>query len=459
MRYTHLLRRFAPMALDVRGVFALTGAFAAGFLAHGIIGTADAKPAVESPYAAMGQLGRVLALVENEYVDPVDRTRVVNGAITGMVAELDPHSAYMPPQEYKELQEENEGKFAGIGVEVELKEDAVVILSPIEGSPAAQAGLKSGDRIVAVDGQTIKEIGYDKLVRRMRGTPGTHVRIMVVREGRAEPMSIDLVRAEVQVVNVRGALMPNGVAYMHIKQFQETTHTEMMRVIGKLRSDPKTPIAGVLLDLRGNPGGVVDQAAAVADEFLTSGPIYTMRHRGQVVEQATAHSGGAFANLPVVVLMNEWSASASELVAGALQDADHATIVGVTSFGKGVVQSIIDLPGGAGLKLTTSRYYTPNGHGVQGEGIHPDVTVEPSRKVDGGAFVFHESDYANSLPSEGSTAHDGGVVVTYEVADGGPPEWAAGREIPSDPRTTNDPVMRVGYEILVHKINRRSAAH
>jgi carboxyl-terminal processing protease len=282
---------------------------------------------------------------------------------------------------------------------------------------------------------------------------------MVVREGRAEPMSIDLVRAEVQVVNVRGALMPNGVAYMHIKQFQETTHTEMMRVIGKLRSDPKTPIAGVLLDLRGNPGGVVDQAAAVADEFLTSGPIYTMRHRGQVVEQATAHSGGAFANLPVVVLMNEWSASASELVAGALQDADHATIVGVTSFGKGVVQSIIDLPGGAGLKLTTSRYYTPNGHGVQGEGIHPDVTVEPSRKVDGGAFVFHESDYANSLPSEGSTAHDGGVVVTYEVADGGPPEWAAGREIPSDPRTTNDPVMRVGYEILVHKINRRSAAH
>jgi carboxyl-terminal processing protease len=439
------------MSHKVRALFVLSGAFAAGFVVHALIGTAEAKPAAESPYTAMGQLGRVLALVENEYVDPVDRTRLVNGALAGMVDNLDPHSVFYPPQEYKESQEETDGKFAGIGVEVELKDDAVLVLAPIEGSPAERGGLRSGDRIIAVDGHSIKEIGFDKLVRRMRGTVGTHVNLTIVRPGHADPTTVDLIRAEVHLTSVRGALMPNGVAYLQIKQFQETTHNEMLHVIGKLRTDSKVPIVGVLLDMRWNPGGLVEQAAAVADEFMTSGPIYTMRHRGQIVEEATAHSGGAFAELPVVVLMNEFSASASELVAGALQDSDHATVVGVTSFGKGVVQNVIDLPGGAGLKLTTSRYYTPNGHGVQGNGIHPDVSVEPRQKVDGGAVVFHESDYTNSLPSEGSTAHDGGVVVTYDVPDGGIPE-AIGRDIPADPRTANDPVMRVGYEILLRRL-------
>ena len=428
----------------------LSATFAAGFVARGMVGTAEAKPQSDSPYAAMTQLGRVLALVENEYVDPVDRGKLVDGAIEGMVGSLDPHSSYLPPREYKQLQEDTEGRFAGIGVEVELKDEFIVILSTIEGSPAERAGLKSGDRIIAVGGQTIKEIGYDKLVRRMRGAPGTHVKLTVVREGRMEPMQLDVVRAEVQTISVKGAMMPNGVAYVQIKQFQDKTHDELEKTVAQLRATHQ-PIAGVLLDLRNNPGGLVDQATAVADEFITSGVIYTMRHRGQIVETATAHGGGAFADLPVVVLMNEWSASAAELTAGALQDSAHATVVGVPSFGKGVVQSILDLPGGAGLKLTVSRYYTPSGHGVQGDGIHPDVLVKPAKEVDGG-FVFRESDYANSLPPEGPLGHDTNVVVTYDLPDGGTPDSLMAREIPADPRTSKDVVMRIGYQTLLRKI-------
>jgi carboxyl-terminal processing protease len=439
----------------VKKVFVVSTAFTLGFVAHGLLGVAQAKPAAESPYAAMGQLGRVLALIENEYVDPVDRARLVDGAIAGMVHELDPHSSYYPPHDYKQELEETEGKFAGIGVEVELKDDAIVVLAPIENSPAEKAGLRSGDRIIAVDGHTIQDIGFDRLVKRMRGTPGTKVSLLVAREGRSDPLSIDVVRGEVQMTSVRGVLMQNAVAYVQVKQFQSKTHEELQRVAGRLRDESKAPLAGVLLDLRGNPGGLVDQAASVADEFMTAGTIYTMRHRGQVVEQATAHGGGAFANLPVVVLMNGFSASAAELVAGALQDGDSATVVGEGSWGKGSVQTMIDLPGGAGLKLTTGRYYTPGGHGVQGEGIHPDVTVEPSAKADAGAFSFHEKDFANALPSEGSTARDGGITVTYDAPDGGTvSEMLPAHDVPTDPRTGKDAVLRIGYETLLHKVKR-----
>jgi carboxyl-terminal processing protease len=434
----------------VRRGFVLAATFAAGFVAHGLLGTAEAKPAAESPYAAMTQLGRVLALVENEYVDPVDRAKIVDGAIEGMVGSLDPHSSYLPPREYKQLQEDTEGRFAGIGVEVELHDEAIVILATIDGSPAQRAGLMSGDRIVAVGGQTLKEIGFDRLVRRMRGAPGTHVKLTVVRKGRFEPMQLDLVRAEVQTTSVKGRMMTGGIAYVQIKQFQDKTHDELERLVGQLRGQSKGQLAGVLLDLRDNPGGLVDQATAVADEFLTGGVIYTMRHRGQIVESASAHGGGAFAGLPVVVLTNEWSASAAELLAGALQDSDHATVVGTKSFGKGVVQSIIDLPNGAGLKLTVSRYYTPSGHGVQGDGIHPNVEAKPSKEVDGG-ISFHETDYANSLPAEGPRGRDTGVVVTYDLPDGGTPESVIARNPPADPRTGTDPVMRIGYQILLRK--------
>jgi carboxyl-terminal processing protease len=400
----------------------------------------------------MAQLGRVLTLVENDYVDPTDRTKLVNGAIEGMVDNLDPHSSYLPPHEYKQLQDDTEGKFAGIGVEVELREDAIIVLATIEGSPAEHAGLKSGDRILAVDGETIKEIGYDKLVRRMRGAPGTHVKLAVVHPGKADPKEIDVVRAEVHMQSVRGTMMPNGVAYVQVRQFQGNTHEEMQKVVAKLRGENK-PFQGVLFDLRANPGGLVDQATAIADEFMDTGTIYTMRHRGQIVESATAHAGGAFVGLPTVVLMNAFSASASELVAGALQDSIHATVVGTRSWGKGVVQQIIDLPGGAGMKLTVSRYYTPSGHGVQGEGIFPDVLVEPNG--DAGA-PMRESDLPNAMSSEGAqTPHDAGARITYDVPDGSTADSLVARDLPNDPYKANDPVMKVGYETLLKKMGKQ----
>ncbi len=439
----------------VRGLFILCGTFAAGFASHSLLGTAEAKPASESPYTAMGQLGRVLALVENEYVDPTDRTKLVNGAIGGMVRELDPHSYYMPPTAFKEEAEQIDGKFVGIGVEVEPKDDVIVVLAPLEGSPAKLAGIQRGDKIVAVDGHAVKEIGYE-IVRRMRGVAGTHVVLTVYRGTKPEVLTFDIVRAEVHQASVRGAMMPGGVAYVQIRQFQTNTYSELVHVIGKLRTETKTPIVGVLLDMRNNPGGLVDQATAVADEFMTTGTIYTMRRRGQVIEQASAHSGGAFADVPVVVLMNDGSASAAELVAGALQDSGRATVVGVRSYGKGSVQNIVDLPGGAGLKLTIARYYTPSGHSLQADGIHPDITVEPTKRGDGGVTPLgieeREENRDNALENyDKATPRDAGAVVTYEDSDAGVnPETAI--DIPPDPRTGSDPVMRVGFEALLRKL-------
>jgi len=444
-----------PSRSRIRTALVVVAAFGAGFLARSFVSTADAKPAADSPYAAMGQLGRVLALVENEYVDPTDRTKLVDGALEGMVQNLDPHSAYFPPREFHELQDDTAGKFVGIGVEVEFRNDAIAILAVLENSPAEKAGLRSGDSILEVDGQSVKQAGFERLVRQMRGVPGTHVKLVVARPKKLEPLYLDIVRAEVHMVSVKAAMMPNDVAYVQIRQYQEKTHDELLAAIAKLRDGGKVRIDGVLLDQRGNPGGLVDQATAVVDEFLTSGTIYTMRHRGQIVETATAHGGGALADLPIVVLMNWSSASAAELVAGALQDSGRATVVGTRSYGKGVVQEVLDLPNGAGMKLTVSRYYTPNGHGVQGEGIAPDVLVESTEEADGGAHVQHESDNANALASEGaSTSRDAGPPILYEVPDGGTADSLIAHEIPADPRASTDVVMKIGYETLLRKMKK-----
>ena len=410
---------------------------------------AEATPQAESPYAAMGQLGRVLVTVENDYVDPVDRAKIVNGAISGMVGELDPHSAYMNPQEYSEFQNDTEGQFGGIGGEVDARTDGITVLLPIEGAPAEKAGIKSGDKIVAVDGQSVLSGGMDRILKRMRGTPGTHVKLTIRRPGEKEPIDFDIVREIVKVPSVRSQVLKGNIAYVKCKQFQEHTHEELLKAVGKLRADASGPLTGVLFDLRANPGGLVDQAAAVADEFLAAGSIYSMRHRGTVIDEASAHSGGAFVDLPVVVLVSEWSASASELVAGALQDHKRALIVGVRTFGKGSVQTILDLPNGAGMRLTTARYYTPSGHGIQADGVHPDVLVEP----EGGAKVpsLRESDLDNALAPQGASQSDAGTVVTYAI-DGGVVDPLSVRVVPTDPSTSQDPVLKIGYELLRDKL-------
>jgi carboxyl-terminal processing protease len=434
---------------------AIASAFAGGACATALQGTKVARG--DAPYAAVEQLGRVLVEVENEYVDPVDRTKLVNGAIKGMVAELDPHSSYMPAEEFQAFQSDTEGQFGGVGIEVENKSDQLIVLAPIEGSPAERAGVRSGDLIVSVDGKDPSSEPIDRLVKHLRGAPGTHVKMGVRRQGVAEVMTFDLVREVIHVPSVSYKMLDNNVAYVRIKQFQERTHEELLAAAAALRASGRGPIAGVIVDLRSDPGGLVDQAADVADEFLDEGVIYTTRHRDKIVDQVNARPGGAFAQQPCVLLVNEFTASASELVAGALQDHKRASVVGEPTFGKGSVQSIVSLPGGAGMRLTVARYYTPSGHAIQADGVHPDVTVQAT-KVEG-AIEFREKDLEGHLAPEAKhaqTASAGRVVVLSPDASVEPQETTGheAKGIPQDPEKGNDGVLKVGWEVLMRSIGK-----
>jgi carboxyl-terminal processing protease len=442
----------------------VAAAFAGG-AATTLLGSsrAEATSRDASPYTAMAQLGRVLVEVENSYVEPVDRAKLLNGAIKGMVAELDPHSAYMPAEDYSLFQNDTEGKFAGVGVEVDARGETLTVIAPIEGSPAERAGIKSGDHILTIDGADAVGQGLDKLVRKMRGHPGTHVKLMVKRAGVAQPLMFDLVREIIRVPSVAAKMLEGGVAYVRIKQFQEHTHDELLAAAARLRTmatQSKKPIVGVVLDLRANPGGLVDEAAEVADEFLSSGTIYTTRHRGEILDEVKAKGGGAFSDVPIVALVNEYSASASELVAGALQDHKRALIVGNHTFGKGSVQAIIALPGGAGLRLTIARYYTPSGHAIQADGVHPDIVIETTRVATQGYPTVRERDLEGALPAEGPPQHDAekdaGAPVPNVAGDAGAAAAVIepdvmrsdARNVPSDPMKGSDFVLRMGWQIV-----------
>lgn len=402
----------------------------------------------ESPYALMEKLARVLVLVENAYVEPVDRQKALEGAIKGMVGELDPHSSYMSQEEYAAFRSDTDGELSGIGIEVDLRDDNITVIAPIEGSPAAKAGLRPGDRIVAIDGQPTRGQPIDKLVRKMRGLPGTRVVLSVRRESADKLLNVEILREKFHVASVSGKRLSGNVAYLRIKQFQRGTHDEMVRALGRLRDQSGEPIAGVVLDLRNNPGGLVDEAVAIADEFLASGGIYSTRRRGEIVDEVRARAGGALTKPRTVVLVNENSASAAELVAGALQDAQRATIVGAQTFGKGSVQTILDLPGGAGMRLTTMRYYTPSGRSIQARGIVPDVAIEKP-KSDGDALpVVREKDLDGHLVPEGTQAERPAITVASKQ----PSRESRGSEsvghIPEDPSDGDDAALSVGYRIV-----------
>ena len=426
----------------------------AAFLGGAMSRLSFATTREESPYGDLAQLARVLVLVENQYVEPVDHKRALEGAIKGMVRELDPHSAYLPPEDYRIFQSDTEGKFGGVGIEVDLRDDAITIIAPIEGSPAERAGVRSGDKIVTVDGQSSRGEPIDRMVRRLRGTPGSRVQIGVRRPGSDAPLNFDLVREQIRVTSVVGKRLASDVLYLRLKQFQEGTHRELLEAIGRARQESQRSISGVLLDMRSNPGGLVDEASEVADEFLDGGTVYSTRHRGQVVEQVSARGGGALAGLPMTVLVNEYSASAAELVAGALQDNRRATIVGAPTFGKGSVQSIVDLPGGAGLKLTTMRYYTPSGHSIQAQGIQPDILVESSRVAAEPSRITRERDLEGHLAPEGETAArtvpvfrspaPSGSERTAEPAAG--PRTAA--DVPLNPVGGSDFALSIAYQVV-----------
>jgi carboxyl-terminal processing protease len=420
----------------------------------GVVSTqwANATDDSAGPYAMLRQLARVLVLVENEYVDVVDRTRLTEGAIKGLVSELDPHSSYMPPRAFDALQGDTEGEFGGIGVEVDFRSDEVVVIATIEGSPAARSGIRAGDVIVAIDRLNVRGKSADELVERMRGPAGSPVQVGIRRGGEDKIRNFALQREVITVASIMAQSLVDDIAYVRIKQFQRGTHTELLEALGRLR-EPSAP-NGVILDLRNNPGGLVKEAVAVADELLDSGGIYSTRRRGEVIDLVDARRGGALTKTPVVVLINEYSASASELLAGALKDNKRATLVGAPTFGKGSVQSIIELPERAGLRLTTMRYYTPNGHAIQARGIRPDVLVQAAYVDDDSFGVLKESDLENHLPAEGPT-RPAERPPPKPPAAGAPAEpgteqthLGVARTIPRDPTGGPDFALSIGFQIL-----------
>lgn len=424
-------------------------AFFGGLASTHLSGPAEARSG--SPYDLMQQLARVLVYVENEYVEPVDRQRLLEGSIKGMVAELDPHSAYLPRTDYGTFRADTNGEFGGIGVEVDFRNDEVTVMAPIEGSPAAKAGLRPGDRVVAIDRVNVRGKSAAELVRRMRGKPGTKVVVTIRRKGKANLINFTLTRQIIEVASVAGQLLVDDIAYLRIKQFQRETHSELLAEIGHLKT--QASLKGVILDLRNNTGGLVAEAVAVADEFLDGGLIYSTRHRDEEVDRVSANSGGSLSKPPLVVLVNEFSASAAELVAGALQDNGRGAVVGAPTFGKGSVQSIFDLPDSSGLRLTTMRYYTPAGNAIQARGIEPDVLVEAAYIEDKSFGVIRESDLEGHLPAEGPpvkpTTPDHRPEEKVEEETGvSPTHLGVARKIPKDPTGGPDFALSIGFQIV-----------
>ncbi|HEY5959524.1 MAG TPA: S41 family peptidase, partial [Polyangiaceae bacterium] len=276
----------------------------------------------EGPYAVVDRFADVLVYVEEAYVDPVERSRLLDGAIAGMVSELDPHSSYLTPAQFAQFVEDTQGEFAGLGVEVDFREDRITVIATMPGSPAERAGILPGDRIVAVDSSPITGARAEAIIRRMRGPVGTQIRLTLRRDGKAEPIQLTLTRAIVIVPSVESRLLDRDIAYVRLKSFQEGSYVELIEQIAGLRR--KARLTGVILDLRGNPGGLVSEAVAIADEMLDHGVIYSARHRGRVVETVVSQTGDLLEKLPLVVLVGAGTASSAEILSGALQDRGRA---------------------------------------------------------------------------------------------------------------------------------------
>lgn len=356
----------------------------------------------EDTYKGLKIFSDVIELVEKNYVDEVESKKLIENAIQGMVSSLDPHSSLLTPESYKELQIDTQGEFTGIGIHVTMRDNLVTVIAPIEGTPAYKGGIKAGDKIIKVDGVTTDNLR--DAVKRMRGPKGTEVTVTIIREGEPKPIDFDLVRDVIPIHSVKSTTLSPGYGYVWVTHFRENTFDDLVDALEKLESqDP--PLKGLVLDLRDNPGGVLDQAIRISDLFLENGIIMTSKGRHKRHNRTyRAHKDESRSRTyPMVVLINGGSASASEIVAGALQDQKRALIIGTTSFGKGSVQAIENLRDGYALKLTIARYYTPSGRSIQAKGVEPDIIVQHkiiTAEADDQSRLFKEKDLANHLDAE-----------------------------------------------------------
>jgi carboxyl-terminal processing protease len=365
--------RLRPFAIPA----AIALAFVAGLsVSHAL--AASKKPAA-APYKPLDVFAEVLASVENNYVQEVAEEKLVYGAIDGLVATLDPHTVFMRPEIYRAMRDEAVGEFDGLGLEVSVEGGVLVVVSPLADSPAERAGLHPGDRILSIDGESTRDMTLGEALQKMRGAPGSRVVLEVMRDGFQAPLKLTLVRDRVRMQSVEWRPLDpeRRLVYVRVKAFQDRTDRAIRKALDDARAAFKGEIAGLVLDLRNNPGGLLQQAVRVSDLWLSQGVIVTVEGRSKAnVEIERAHEKDTEPAYPIVVLVNKGSASASEIVAGALQDHGRAVLLGSTTFGKGSVQSIIELEDGSGLKLTVARYFTPKHRSINGHGIAPDIAVD-----------------------------------------------------------------------------------
>jgi carboxyl-terminal processing protease len=323
-----------------------------------------------------------LEIIKKSYVEDVKTEDLITGAIEGMLSSLDPYSAYLDPDMYRELQVETKGSFGGLGIEIAIKDGILTVIAPIEDTPAYRAGIKAGDKIVKINEESTKGLNLMECVKRLRGAKGTHVTITIFREGFTQTQEVSMVRDIIKIQSVKYKILEKGYGYLRISQFQDKTSADATRALEALQKENPEGIKGLILDLRNDPGGLLDEAVEVSDLFLDSGVIVTIKGRNEEEKTAfNAHREGTMPNWPMVVLVNQGSASASEIVAGALQDYGRAVIMGSKTFGKGSVQTIIPLDDGSGIKLTTARYYTPKGRSIHEKGIQPDIPLPAIEKA------------------------------------------------------------------------------
>ena len=336
--------------------------------------SADDSKKERDTYRNLESFANVLTLMQQYYVDEIDTDKVISGAINGMLGSLDPHSAYMTPEDFKDLEEETTGTFSGIGIEITILDNVLTAVSPIEGTPAEKQGIRAGDQIVRINGESTKNMTLMEAVRKMRGVKGSKVTITIHREEWKGTRDFELIRDEIPLVSVRSMELEPGFLLVRVSNFQASTTKDAKGAISGYKK--KHPVQGLVLDLRNNPGGLLDQAVKVADIFLDKGIIVSTKGRNKEEQMVfEAHQSSEQDSFPMVTLVNGGSASGSEIVAGALQDHKRSIILGTTTFGKGSVQTILPLPDGAGIRLTTAKYYTPSGDSIQATGIKPDMVV------------------------------------------------------------------------------------
>ena len=412
------------MSAATRHGLALALSFLAGIAlttVHTVWAEKETPPENKLPLDELRTFTGVLDAVKQDYVEPVKDKDLLENAIRGMLSNLDPHSAFLDAEAFQDLQIGTSGEFGGLGIEVGQEDGFLKVIAPIDDTPAQRAGIRAGDLIIRLDDVSVKGMALSDAIQRMRGKPNTAITLTIVREGVRKPLKIKLIREVIQVKSVKSRLLEPGFGYLRITQFQAKTAQNLRQALQEVEQQNKGPLRGVVLDLRNNPGGVLNGAVDVADDFLEDGAIVQTKGRGDGSDQSfKATPGDLLKGAPLVVLVNGGSASASEIVAGALQDHHRALILGERTFGKGSVQTILPLGNGTAVKLTTARYYTPNGRSIQAEGIVPDIELK-SLKVatdDGGTDtgLIKESDLSGHLRND---RNNGSAPATANGASNG----------------------------------------